>query len=124
MEDKYLKRKIIANKILEKSKKKSKFLLFLKDFFWNPMMFLIAFGTFSIFLIAYFHTTPKKYVGVVIEVSSWDGNALLKTKTYSGKDTILHVHRNKHESFEKGQIITVWTGGDLFDGIASTKPQH
>lgn len=96
----------------------------LKTIFWNPAMFIFLLVTFFMFLIGYFHTTPKRYVGEVIEVSSWDGKAVLKTKTESHKDTMLNVSPSRHESFVVGQIITVWTGGDLFSGIATTQPQH
>lgn len=109
---------------IEKNKKYSEWFKTVSDVLFNPITFIMAFVIVSMFCIAYFHTTPKKYVGEVIEVSSWDGNAVLKTKTYSGKDTLLDVHARKHERFEVGQIITVWTGGDLFEGIATTEPQH
>jgi hypothetical protein len=79
---------------------------------------------FFIWCIVYFHDPVHRYVGTVIEVSSWDGSAKLKTKTETGKDTLLNVVPSKYENFEEGQVITVWTGGDLFDGIASTEPQH
>ena len=94
--------------------------IFTSSIFW----FLFVIPVASITLIIYTHTTPHKYVGVVINVSSWNGNATLKTKTENGKDTTLRVVARKYERFEEGQIITVWTGGDLFDGIASTEPQH
>lgn len=74
--------------------------------------------------IIYSHDPVHRYVGTVTEVSSWDGSAKLKTKTETGKDTILNVIANRHERFVVGQVITVWTGGDLFDGLASTEPQY
>ena len=127
--DKYQKRKKFIDGLLEKEQSKflircKIFLKGVKDVIFNPITILLLVAFVSMFLMAYFHTQPKKYVGTVVEVSSWDGNARLKTKTRSGKDTILNVHCNKHEQFEVGKVITVWTGGDLFDGIASTKPQH
>lgn len=71
------------------------------------------------------HSTPKRYVGTIISVSQWDGSAKLKTKTESGKDTIVYVeHANRYEKFEVGQVITVWAGGDLIGDFATTKPQH
>lgn len=94
--------------------------IFTSSVFW--VFFVMPVG--SIALIITLHDTPHKYVGKVINVSSWNGNATLKTKTEAGKDTILTVVPNRYERFENDQIITVWTGGDLFDGIASTKPQH
>jgi hypothetical protein len=80
--------------------------------------------TLAIWSLIYFHDTPHKYVGTVIEVSAWDGSAKLKTKTETRKDTLLNVIPGKYERFVLGQVITVWTGGDLFDGIASTEPQY
>lgn len=100
------------------------FLKLLKDIFWNPLSVCLYIISISIFIIIYFHSPVNRYVGTVTEVSSWDGSAKLKTKTKSGKDTIIRVVANRHEEFMVSQIITVWTGGDLFDGIASTKPQH
>jgi hypothetical protein len=96
----------------------------LKEIFWNPLMFIFTLGMFFVFISSLLHTKPTRYVGTIREVSIWDGNAILDTKTINGKDTLLHVHKNKFESFEEGQTITVWTGGDLFDGIATTSPQH
>jgi hypothetical protein len=55
----------------------------LKTIFWNPVMLIFLLVAFFMFLIAYLHTTPKRYVGLVIEVSSWDGKAKLKTRTQS-----------------------------------------
>lgn len=96
----------------------------LKFLFWNPVGFLLAFMSVSLFLISYAHTPPKRFVGTVIYVSSWDGQAKLKTKTITGKDTALLVHPLNHEHFVVGQVITVWTGGELFSGIATTRPQE
>lgn len=101
-----------------------KFLKLLKDIFWNPFSVCLYIMGFSIFIISYFHSPVNKYTGTVISVSSWDGSAKLKTKNKSGKDTIIHVTANRHEEFMISQVITVWTGGDLFNGIATTKPQH
>ena len=94
--------------------------IFTSSAFWVFFVMPVA----SISLIILTHDTPHRYVGKVIDVSSWNGNAKLQTKTETGKDTILTVHPRKHERFVEGQIITVWTGGDLFDGIASTTPQN
>ena len=88
-------------------------------FFW---LFIITIAAFS--LIVFTHDPVHRYVGTVVSVSSWDGSAKLRTKTETGKDTTLNVVNKKYERFEVGQTITVWTGGDLFDGIASTDPQH
>jgi len=88
--------------------------------FWVLIVMPVA----SVSLIVACHTTPHKYVGVVTSVSSWDGDATLKTKTEFGKDTTLLVVSRKYERFVVGQVITVWTGGDLFEGIASTDPQN
>jgi len=101
-----------------------KIMKLIKSIFWNPFAFLILSAIVFMFIISYLHTTPKCYIGTVIEVSSWDGYAKLKTKTKLGKDTILRVTPKKRERFVVGQIITAWTGGDLFSGIASTDPQH
>ena len=87
-------------------------------------MFFVALVILFMFLIAYCHTPIRIYVGIVTEVSSWDGAAKLLTKTKLGKDTILLVHARHREQFVQGQIITVWTGGDLFSGIATTEPQQ
>lgn len=101
-----------------------KFLKLIKDVFLNPIMIFIYIVFTAIFLPIYFHSPVNKYTGTIISISSWDGAAKLKTKNKSGKDTIINVSANRHEEFTVSQIITVWTGGDLFDGIASTKPQH
>ncbi len=74
-------------------------------------------------LIIALHTKSDKYVGTVMKVSSWDGAASLKTKNKRGKDTIIMVHTRRYERFTEGQIITVWTGGDLIGEIATTEPQ-
>jgi len=126
LNDKYEKRKRVVNKLLTTKNKPSviiTILLTLKDIIWNPLMLIILFVVVSVFLCMYFSTPSKKYVGVVISVSSWNGNAKLKTKTYSQKDTILNVHNRRNESFIQGQIITVWSGGNLFEGITTTEPQ-
>lgn len=95
----------------------------LKEIFWNPMSIFIYISVVGLFLCALFYTKPKRYVGTVTEVSSWSGDATLKTKTESGKDTTLHVCKHKFEQFVVGQVITVWTGGELIGDIASTHPQ-
>ena len=101
-----------------------KFCRDIKFLFWNPLTLFLVFGMFGIFICMLLHTTPKKYVGIVREISLWDGNAILDTKTKNGKDTIIIVHQHKYEVFEVGQTITIWTGGDLYDGFGTTKPQH
>lgn len=101
-----------------------KLLKLIKDIFWNPLSVCLYIMSISIFVITYFHSPVNKYTGTIISVSSWNGDAKLKTKNKSGKDTIIHVSVNRHEEFMVSQVITVWTGGDLFDGIATTKPQH
>ena len=68
-------------------------------------------------------TPVHRYVGEVVSVSSWDGSAILKTKTETGKDTTVVVHTSKHEKFVEGQTITVWTGGDLMGDFGTTRPQ-
>jgi hypothetical protein len=92
----------------------------------NSAAFWVFFGmpvaAISISIIT--HDKANQYTGKVISVSSWDGTAELLTQTCNGKDTVLTVKPNRYESFVLNQTITVWTGGDLFDGIASTKPQH
>lgn len=77
-----------------------------------------------IFLVVVCHTTPHRYVGEVVEISAWDGDATISTKTESGKDTLIIVYARRHEHFQIGQIITAWTGGNLIDGAASTEPQN
>ena len=74
-------------------------------------------------LIIVLHTEPNRYVGTVMKVSIWDGAASLKTKNKEGKDTIIEVKPRRSERFTEGQVITVWTGGDLVGGIATTNPQ-
>ena len=94
--------------------------IFTSAVFW---VLLVMPATFICLLIAH-HTTPHRYVGTVVSVSSWDGSAKLKTKTETGKDTTLNVVTRKYERFVEGQVITVWTGGDLIGGVASTEPQN
>lgn len=96
------------------------FKFFTSGVFWCFIVLPVA----SVSLIVACHDEPHRYVGVVTSVSSWNGDATLKTKTETGKDTTLNVVARKYEHFVEGQVITVWTGGDLFDGIASTYPQH
>ena len=45
------------------------------------------------------------------------------TKNKKGEDTIIRVNTRRHERFTEGQVITVWTGGDLIGEIATTDPQ-
>jgi hypothetical protein len=89
----------------------------------RAMVIMILVPILSILLILALHTKPNRYVGKVIRVSSWDGAASLKTKNKRGKDTIITVHTRRYERFTEGQIITVWTGGDLIGEIATTEPQ-
>lgn len=76
-----------------------------------------------ILIIIALRTEPNRYVGTVMKVSSWDGAASLKTRNKKGKDTIIEVKTRRHERFTEGQVITVWTGGDLIGEIATTEPQ-
>jgi hypothetical protein len=64
-----------------------------------------------------------RYTGEVISVSSLYGSAVLRTKTETGKDTLIDVRNSKRERFIEGQIITVWTGGDLIGNFGTTRPQ-
>ena len=89
----------------------------------SPFLILVGIPILSILLIIALHTKPNRYVGRVTRVSSWDGAASLKTKNKHGDDTIITVHPRRLERFTEGQIITVWTGGDLVGGIGSTEPQ-
>jgi len=89
----------------------------------RAMVIMILVPILCILLIEALHTKPNRYVGTVIKVSSWDGAASLKTKNKHGDDTIITVHPRRLERFTEGQIITVWTGGDLVGGIGSTEPQ-
>jgi hypothetical protein len=84
---------------------------------------IILFPIAILALIIEFHTRSDKYVGTVMKVSSWDGAASLKTKNKRGQDTIIEVSPRRFERFTEGQVITVWTGGDLVGGIATTNPQ-
>ena len=78
-------------------------------------------------LLILLYTPPRRYVGKVVNVNIWSGNAELKTKTEKGKDTLITVQprssRFYQEKFVEGQTLTVWTGGTLVGGIASTEPQ-
>jgi hypothetical protein len=100
----------------------SKIKVKIRNFLNGLMLFSIIGGIIT--LLIFLHEPPKKYVGTVIEVSAWSGNATIKTKTKIGKDTLMEVHKQHNEVFAIGQTITVWTGGDLFSGIATTKPQN
>jgi hypothetical protein len=51
--------------------------IFTSSAFW----FLFVMPTVAIWSIVYFHDPVHRYVGTVIKVSSWNGNATLKTKT-------------------------------------------
>ena len=88
-----------------------------------PILLLVGVPILCILLITALHTKPNRYVGTVIEVSSWDGAASLKTRNKKGEDTIIRVNTRRHERFTEGQVITVWTGGDLIGEIATTDPQ-
>lgn len=97
----------------------------LKNIFLSPLAYFFYVIGGLILIMNMCHSVPKRYVGTVISVSKWDGSAKLKTKTASGKDTIVYVeHANRYEKFEVGQVITVWTGGDLIGDFATTKPQY
>lgn len=90
----------------------------------KEVLVIIALPILAIGLIVALHTEPNRYIGKVIKVSSWNGAASLKTKNKKGKDTIIDVHPRRFERFVPGQIITVWTGGDLIGEIATTEPQN
>lgn len=62
-----------------------------------------------------------RYVGEIIEVDYWNGDAKLKTKTKLGKDTIVYVDKKRHEKFVVGQVITCWCGGENID--CNTNPR-
>jgi len=97
----------------------------LKNIFLSPFSYFFYTMVLFVLVMHYCHTTPKRYVGTIISVSKWDGSAKLKTKTASGKDTIVYVeHATRDEQFVVGQVITVWTGGELIGDFATTKPQH
>jgi hypothetical protein len=85
---------------------------------------IISLPILAIALIVALHTESNRYIGKIIKVSSWDGAATLKTKNKAGKDTIINVQPRRFERFTPGQIITVWTGGDLIGEIATTDPQN
>jgi hypothetical protein len=87
-----------------------------------PLIF-VGIPILVLVLIIVMHTEPNRYVGTVMKVSSWDGAASLKTKNKRGQDTIIEVKPRRFERFTKGQVITVWTGGDLIGDIATTEPQ-
>jgi hypothetical protein len=87
-----------------------------------PLIF-VGIPILVLVLIIVMHTEPNRYVGTVMKVSSWDGAASLKTKNKRGQDTIIEVKPRRFERFTEGQIITVWTGGDLIGDIATTNPQ-
>ena len=98
---------------------------FLKKIFLSPFAYFFYVVASLIILMRCCHRTPKKYIGTILSISEFDGSATLKTKTESGKDTIVYVeHANRYEKFEVGQVITVWAGGDLIGDFATTKPQH
>ena len=90
----------------------------------KEVLVIILLPILAIGLIVALHTEPNRYIGKVIKVSSWNGAASLKTKNEKGKDTIIDVHPRRFERFVPGQVITVWTGGDLFSGVATTEPQN
>jgi hypothetical protein len=102
--------------------RKHKFQIRLKRFVQGLIVFSTCVGIVLILVV--FHESPKKYVGVVVDVSSWSGNAKLRTSSSKGMDTIIDVQAQKNEVFSVGQTITVWSGGELFTGIATTKPQN
>jgi hypothetical protein len=94
--------------------------IFTSSAFWVLVVMPIA----AVSLIILTHDPVHQYTGRVISVDWWNGDAKLLTKTQTGKDTVLIVQKRKYECFVIDQTITVWTGGDLFDGIASTEPQN
>ena len=81
----------------------------------------IAFGL--MILVSMCNTPVHRYVGTVISVSSWDGKARVRTKGLHNQDTVLDVICKRRERFVVGQVLTVWSGGDLIGDIASTDPQ-
>jgi hypothetical protein len=89
----------------------------------NAIIFgVIAFG--GMCLVSMCNKPLHRYVGTVIEVSSWDGQAQLKTKGLHNQDTVITVICKRRERFVVGQVITAWSGGDLIrDDVATTDPQ-
>jgi hypothetical protein len=56
----------------------------------------------------------RRYIGVVKEVSEWDGKAKCLTKTkHTKRDTFIYVSPHRHQMFTVGETITFYTGGDL-----------
>lgn len=88
----------------------------------NALIFaVIAFG--GMCLVSMCNKPVRRFVGTVIEVSSWDGQAQVKTKGLRNQDTIIYVIAKRRERFVIGQVITAWSGGDLSHD-ASTSPQQ
>ena len=88
-------------------------------------LFIFAGIAFGLMILTSMCCTPlRRYVGTVTSVSSWNGYAQLKTKGLSGQDTFITVAAHRRECFVVGQVITVWSGGDLVrDDVATTDPQ-
>ena len=72
------------------------FKFFTSGVFWCFIVLPVA----SVSLIVACHDEPHRYVGVVTSVSSWNGDATLKTKTETRKDTTLKVVSRRNEHFE------------------------
>lgn len=71
---------------------------------------------------ALFKSPPHKYVGRIIAVDSWNGNAKLLTKTDNNKDTVIILIPHRYEHFVVNQVLTAWTGGEMINN-ATTAPQ-
>lgn len=88
------------------------------------MLSFMGIGLLGLFICAWLRTPVRRYTGTVVQVSGWDGQARLKTTTTEGRDTIVRVRPRRNERFVEGQVLAVWTGGDLTAGIATTNPQE
>lgn len=88
-------------------------------------LFIFASIAFGLTILTSMCCKPlRRFVGTVTSVSSWNGYAQLKTKGLSGQDTAVTVIARRGERFAVGQVITVWSGGDLLsDDVATTDPQ-
>jgi len=89
----------------------------------KSMLIFMAIGIAGLFFCALMQKPIHRFVGTVESVSDWDGSARLKTKGARNQDTIIFVTARRRERFVAGQIITVWSGGDLISDVASTDPQ-
>lgn len=65
----------------------------------------------------------KQWTGTIVKVSDWNSVGFMRTKTETGKDTIIKVRYPRHSHFVVGQVLTVWTGGDARGDKATTEPQ-